>query len=122
MIMSELFVDKKKYKAMSMMHRILYDMVSYEANFIFADTIIHILAERNPNYHDDPNDLLRIREFQADRETSFTGKWYLQRLFESEYGELTDDAKENIKTTARELANIPLVKFGWIKEKETTTV
>lgn len=116
MIINEFFKDKKDYKAMPMMQRMISDMIAYEANWIFADTVIGILVKQNPDYYDNADDLLRIREFQANKETSFTGKWYLTRLFESEYGEITDEVKKAIKEVAAIYANIPLVKFGWIKE------
>lgn len=118
MIMNEFFLDKAKYKSMPIMQRMLYDLIAYEANWIFADTVIDILVKQNPDYMDDPNEKCRVDEFVKNRETAWTGKWYLQRLFESEYGEMSDEIKANIKEVATEYANIPLVKFGWIKEEE----
>ena len=116
MLINELFIDKEKYNAMPIQRRMLYDIIAFEANYIFADTIIDILVKRNPNYYDDTNDLFQIRSFQADRDTAWECKYRFTRLFESEYGELSAEVKEEIKTVAREFANIPLVKFGWIKE------
>ena len=117
MIMNEFFLDKVKYNALPLIKRMLFDIIAFKANYIFADTVINIIVKENPNYKDDPNEKCKIDHFRADRETAFECMYRYERLFESEYGELTDEVKANIKELAMEYANIPLIKFGWIKEK-----
>ena len=119
MLLSEFFMDHKK-ESKSMQMKIIEDIIAYEANWIFADTVIKILVKKYPYDDRDENVKLQIREFQAQRDASFEGKWHLEKLYESEYGYMLDEVKKQIKETAVIFANIPLVKFGWIKE--TTTV
>lgn len=112
-MIQELFMD---YGNSNMQNKILRDIIGYKANWIFAYTVIDILVKQNPDYRDDPNAKCQMDGFLADRETAFEGYYRLKKLYESEYGEMSDTSKEVIKVVAEEYANIPLVKFGWVKE------
>ena len=114
-MIQELFMD---YNGSSMKDKIIKDIVGYKANWIFAKTVIDILVKRNPDYRDNPNAKCQMDIFLADKETAFEGYYHLEKLYESEYGEMSDTFKEAIKVVAEEYANIPLVKFGWVKEEK----
>lgn len=118
MLINELFIDhEKENKPLQM--KILEDIISYEANWIFANTAIDILVKREPDYHNrDANTKARIDSFLANKEAAFEGKWHLEQLFESEYGTLHEESKMIIKEVANEYATIALEKFGWNKKEE----
>ena len=117
MLITEFFSNHKSEKKDIQM-KILEDIISYKANYIFADKVIDILAKRNPDYDNrDEDTKFKIRDFQADRNTAFEGGYHLRVLYESEYGKITDDIEKTMKEVAESFANAALASYGWIERK-----
>lgn len=118
MMIHEFFLDHDDYILKPLKLRIIYDIIAYNANYIFEKEVINILDKRNPDIDKwDDNTKCVIRGHQADRDTAWECMYRLTKLYNSEWGEMTKEEKIVFDNIAKEYANIALTKFGWIKEE-----
>ena len=111
------FKDDDEYKDCSLQERFILDIIACEANMKFYRRTIDILVERNPDFNSrDENTKCRISGMKADYDTSFEVWHRLKRLYESEYGELSDFSMNAIEHIAEAYAESALKGYGWIKE------
>jgi len=119
MLIEGFFLGKEKYKTLSLKNRMIMDMVAYEANYIFADTVIDIKVKNHPNdWRTNQNVYTTIKDMQSRRDIGFEGKYHLERLYESEFGLITETIKTFIDESAKTYADTALKAYGWIKEEK----
>ena len=115
-MINEFFLSSAEMKEYSISERLIRTIIAFKANWKFADTVIKILVERNPDYREDPNEKCRVDGFLANRETAFEGYYRLEQIFEAEYG-ISEEIKELVNKFSEEYAEIALEKFGWRDEE-----
>lgn len=116
-MLSNLFdMDNDTYAKTNMKTRIASEIISAKANAKFSAKVTHILAKRYWDSGDEwsQDDLLRSRAMNADLEAAIHLETVLKRIYNSEYGTLTDEEEKIIDDIAELYANIPLKKFGWV--------
>lgn len=118
-MLSHIFdTSKEIYTNASMPMKIIYDIISAEANAKFSSEVSHILAKRNWGREEfDPNDRITSQHMHADMKAAVYASCTLRNLYESEYGKISDEIEAKINEIAYEYANIALKKCGWIKEE-----
>lgn len=118
MMMFELFVPYEPNDTPK--DKFIKQIIGCEANRIFEHKVIDILSEKYPNIDEwDLNTWLTIEGHEAVRDTAFECGYKLKRLYESIFNEKISEETENrIKEVAGIFAEIPLKKFGWIKEEK----
>ena len=118
-MLSHLFdTSSEIYTNATMPMKIIYEIISAEANATFSSEVSHIVSKRNWGKDEfDPNDVCQIKHMNADMEAAVYMSCTLRHLYESEYGKMTNEVEEKIKEIASKYANTALRKFGWIKEE-----
>ena len=116
-MLSRIFdASEETYKNASMPIKIIYDIISAEANAKFSSEVSHIVSKRNWGKDEfDPNDRVTCQHMNADLEAAVYASCTLRHLYESEYGKINDEVEAKIKEIALDYANIALRKCGWIR-------
>ena len=115
-MITEFFLDSKKYKSKPLKTRILYDIIAYKGNYVFEDKVIHILEKQNPVIDErDKNTKYIINAHKEERETAWECMDRLEIIYESEWQKLTVKDQKILWKIAEEYANIALDIFGWTK-------
>ena len=121
MLIEHFFLDKEKYKTLSLKNRMIVDMIAYKANYIFSDTVIDIKVKEHPNdWRTNQDVYATIKDMKSQRDIGFEGKYHLERLYESEFGSITETVKTFIEESAKTYADVALKSFGWIKDNNET--
>ena len=118
-MLSHIFdASKEVYNSAVMPMKIIYDIISAEANATFSSKVSYIVSKRNWGKNEfDPNDRVTCEHMNADMEAAVYASCTLRHLYESEYGKISDEVEAKIKEIASDYANIALRKCGWIKEE-----
>ena len=115
-------IPREVYKKATLNQRLLWDMISEEANNIFHKRVMDIIVSRQPKgtfpRDWDINTQLQYTEMKNEHEGAIHCYVRLKFLYESEFGEISEKLESEIKEIAEGLADRALVKCGWIKESE----
>ena len=115
-------IPSEVYKKSTLDQRLLWDMISEEADSTFHKRVMDIIVSRQPKNtfpRDwDINTQLQYTKMEKEYEGAIHCYIRLKYLYESEFGEISEKLESEIKEIAEGLADHALVRFGWINESE----
>lgn len=112
-------------KGKSLQDSFIAEMLNAQITIDFSRKVVEIIRKRQPKFSHmdewDPNEVLRIREFNKDIECGVNLFVTLKNLYKKEFNDI-EAVESAIKATADIMSDTMLVKFGWVKEECNGTV